>query len=66
MDSTTDSEASKLRSEAEVQLGTEREIPEHYADRPLCSMHLQSLSRGKGWCLQHASLRRERAQDLNL
>jgi hypothetical protein len=66
MDSTMDSAASKLRFEAEVQLGMEREIPGHYADSPLCPIHPQSPSRGKGWCPQHASLRRELVQDLNI
>jgi hypothetical protein len=66
LDSIVGDGESKARSDALLQLAAESEIPEHYAHSPLCPEHPQHPSGGKGWCPQHARMRRESAQYLSL
>jgi hypothetical protein len=66
LDSIVDDNESKARFDALAQLAAEGDIPEHYAHSPLCPQHPLHPSGGKGWCPQHAELRRERTLDLKI
>jgi hypothetical protein len=56
IESTVDEEANKSPADAPEQLAAERDIPEHYANSPLCPMHPLHPSHGKGWCPQHSAV----------